>query len=266
MVLLAAIWLLLPPQVAGQEGTVTGTLSLDGVPVTLKHVYASAQPGFFDKSTEDIRILLSDVALSDSDRADVFALIHLGRDGNAHIIEVVIDADGQPISGSLFAKAFDGQVSASGMHTFTPERFDRTTIAGRLYVDPPRDFMRVRFAYDVHFTAPIPRPPTAAERVAALASPPGRAAQAYVAAALAGDLPGLVRTLTAAAAAPFRARDGAARLKALHEDMPADSAVVALVLQTDGTMLATVEGHRDGLVIGYTLKLVQVAGVWKVGS
>jgi hypothetical protein len=257
---------LLSPQAAGQEGTVTGALSLDGVPVTLKHVYASAQPGFFDKNTEDVRILLSDVALSDSDRADVFALIHLGRDGNAHIIEVVIDADGHPISGSFFARAFDGQVSASGMHTFTRERLERTTIAGRLYVDPPREFMKVRFAYDVHFTAPIPRPPTAAERVAALASPPGRAAQAYVAAALAGDLPGFVRTLTAAAAASYRASDGAARLKALHDDLPADSAVVGLAPQTDGTVLASVEGHRDGVVIGYTLKLVQVAGAWKVGS
>jgi hypothetical protein len=126
--------------------------------------------------------------------------------------------------------------------------------------------MKVRFAYDVHFTAPIPRPPTAAERAASLASPPGRAAQAYVAAALSGDLPGLVRTLTAAAAAPYRASDGASRLNALHDDLPADSAVVDLVLQTDGSVLATVEGHRDGLVIGYTLKLLQIAGVWKVGT
>ena len=196
----------------------------------------------------------------------MFALLHLGREGHAHIVEVVIDADGHPISGSFFATAFDGQVSASGMHTFTRERFDRTTIAGRLFVDPPRDFMKVRFAYDVHFTAPIPRPPTEAERIAAVASPPGRAAQAYVAAALAGDLPGLVRALTTAAAAPYRGADGAARLKELHDDMPADSAVVGLVPQTDGTLLASVEGHRDGLVIGYTLKLVKEAGAWKVGK
>ena len=65
MELLALLALLaaLPPRAAGQEGTVTGTLTLDGVPVAITHVYATAHPGFFDKKTEDIHVLLSDEVL-----------------------------------------------------------------------------------------------------------------------------------------------------------------------------------------------------------
>lgn len=247
----------------------TGTLTLDGVPVALTHVYASAGPGFFDKKTEDVRVLLSDVALSDEARADVFTLTKLARDGQARIVEVVIDADGSPIAGALFAKNFDGMVSATGMHKFTRERLERRLIAGRLSVDDPHTFMGVTYQYDARFTAPIPRPPTAEELAATLASPPARAASAHVAAIRRGQLAAFLATLTASAAEDYRGPDALAKLKQLGVDMPPDSRVVGLVPQTDGSVLASVEGHRadDGMVIGYTLKMVQDgSGAWKVGK
>ncbi len=174
----------------------TGTLTLDGVPVPLTHVYATAQPGFFDKKKEDIHVLLSSVALSDEERGDAFALIELARQGKVSAVEVVIDAEGSPIGGSLFAKGFGGMVSAAGMHEFARERLERSVIAGRLSVKEPHTFMGVTYQYDARFTAPIPRPPTADELAAALSSPPALAAGAYVAAVHAGQLPGLLATLT----------------------------------------------------------------------
>lgn len=150
----------------------TGTLTIDGVPVAIAHVYATAQPGFFDKKSEDVHVLLSDVALSDQARGNVFELIRLARDGAAHMLEVIIDSQGSPIGGSLFAKGFDGMVSAAGMHKFTRERLELAAVAGRLSVDEPHTFMGVTWHYDVRFAAPIPRPPTAEEQTAALASPP----------------------------------------------------------------------------------------------
>ena len=36
----------------------------DGKPINLAHAYASAQPGFFDQQTEDIRVLLTDLPLA----------------------------------------------------------------------------------------------------------------------------------------------------------------------------------------------------------
>ncbi len=264
--LLAATVLALAPQAAGREGTVTGALSLNGAPVTISHVYASAQPGFFDRKTEDVRLLFSDVPLSDDDRADVFALIHLGRDGKAHILEVVLDHEGQPISGSIFAKEFGGQVSVSGMHRFERERFERAAVAGRMFTNAPHEFMSVAFRYDLRFSAPIPRPPTAAERAAALASAPARAARAYVAALLRGDLAAVQAAMTADAAAAFAGPGGAARLADLRGDTPPDSAVAELEPQTDGSVLAKVEGHRDGIVVGSTLRMIETPSGWKVGK
>jgi hypothetical protein len=266
---LALLCVLLSPPVgaAGREGTVAGTLTLNGVPVAIAHVYATAEPGFFDPTKEDVHVLLSDAALSDEERADVFALQALAREGRLRAVEVVIDADGAPIAGSLFAKEFEGMVSATGMHRFTRERLDRTGIAGRLAVEEPHAFMGVTFQYEARFTAPIPRPPTPEERAAQLRSPAAQAAAAYVAAIHTRGLATFIATLSAEAATDYRGPDGAAKLGALADDMPDDARVVSLVPQTDGSVLASVEGHRaaDGMVIAYTLRMVEEGGAWKVG-
>src|SRR5262249_48318145 len=127
-------------QAAGREGTVTGTLTLDDETTTLRHVYAAAEPGFFDKKTEDVHILFSDVPLSDATREDRFAMIHLARDGKAHILEVVIDQEGHPIGGAILAKKFDGEVSVAGMHRLTRDRWERTLVEGRLDMESPHTF------------------------------------------------------------------------------------------------------------------------------
>jgi hypothetical protein len=216
-------------QPLSQEGTASGRLTVDAVTVPLTHAYASAQPGFFDKNTEDIRIILSDVTLPETARTDIFELIKLAREDRAHIVEVVIDTSGSPISGSIYAKAFDGMLSASGMHQFTRGKMERTIISGRLAVPEPRTFSGKTWQYDAAFSAPIPRPPTAEEVAAAIASPPAQAA-----------------------------------MKQLPKDAPPDMRVVGAKTEADGSVLVSVEGHQDGIIIGYTLKMMLVEGAWKV--
>jgi len=178
----------------------------------------------------------------------------------------VLDKDGEAISGSIFAKEFDGQVSVTGMHAFERERFEHAAISGRMYVDAPHEFRNVTFQYDLRFSAPIPRAMTAAERAAALTSPPARAATAYIAAVRRSDLAAVQAGMTADAAAAFRGPDGAAGLAGLRGDMPADAAVVELEPQTDGSILAKIEGHRDGIVVGTTLRMIETPDGWKVGK
>jgi hypothetical protein len=266
--ILALVVAVLSVQAAGREGTVTGTLTLNGESTPLTHVYASVEPGIFDKSTEDVHLLLSDVALSDDTRADTFDMIHLARDGKARILEVVIDASGRPIGGSIYAKHFEGMVSVAGMHVLSRDRWERTVIEGRLSMDSPRQFMGVTFRYDARFTVPIPRPPTVEELAAARESPPALAATAYVGAVRRGDLPSFLTTLSPSAAVDYRGTDGARKLRELRADMPADTQVTTLTLQTDGSVLVAVEGHRpsDHIVIGYTLRMIRENGVWKVGK
>jgi hypothetical protein len=218
------------------DGTASGQLIVNAVTVPLTHAYAIAQPGFFDKSKEDVRVLLSSVPLSKDALEDMFELIKLARTDRGHIVEVVIDASGAPISGAIYTKAFDGMVSASGMHTFTREHFERKRIAGRLAVTDPHTFSGVTWRYDATFSAAIPRKPTPEEFAVALASPPAKTAEAYVAAAI---------------------KRGA---------MVKDARVTGVETQPDGSVLVTVEGHENAIVIGYTLQVVRDGAGWKVSK
>lgn len=267
LVLLAALLLLSAhTRPAPETGTASGTLTLNGTRFALMHAYASARPGFFDKTTEDVRVLLSDVAIPDSALTDVFDLIHLARDGKAHVVEVLLNSTGTPIGGGIFAEAFGGNVSLAGPHRFEPTRFDSKAIAGRMWMNEPSSFVNVTFHYDATFSAPIPRPPTEAEIAATLTTPPALAASAYLAAVRTGDLSAVRRLLNDAAAADYSGADAANRLAQAQADIPPDSRVVHLRMQSDGTALADVEGHEQGIVIGAILKMVQERGVWKVGK
>ncbi len=230
----------------------------------MRYAYAAARPGFFDKATEDIRVLLSDVPLPDSARTDVFELIRLARDGKARVVEVLINAEGEPIAGGLFAPDFNGMVSIAGVHRFVGGTRERTRIAGRLQMESASSFVGVTFVYDATFSATIPRPPTEEELAAELASPPARAAEAYLAAIRQGDLVALASTVTAAAGSAFRAPDGAAGLATLRADFPPDSHVVRLIATGESRATATVEGHRNGIIIETTLQLVLEDGGWRV--
>lgn len=267
LVLLAALFLLSAhTRPAPEAGTAAGTLTLNGTRFALMHAYASAQPGFFDKTTEDVRVLLSDVALPDSALADVFDIIHQARDGKAHVVEVLLDSTGTPIGGGIFADAFGGKVSIAGPHRFERARFESKAIEGRMWMNEPSSFMNVTFHYDATFSARIPRPPTEAEIAATLATPPALAASAYLRAVRSGDLSAVRKLLNDAAATDYSAADAADRLAQVRADIPPDSRVVLLRMQTDGTALADVEGHEQGIVIGVILKMVQERGVWKVGK
>ena len=72
--LVAAVVVLWAATASAQPGTVTGTMTVNGKPFALRHVYASAQPAFFDKKSEDVRVLFTDVPLDEKQRADIFAI------------------------------------------------------------------------------------------------------------------------------------------------------------------------------------------------
>jgi hypothetical protein len=253
-----------PSGVSAQDGTASGHLTLNGETTPLTRAYASAQPGFFDKTREDIRILLSDVELPDSALEDVFELIHLGRDGKARIVEVVLDADAAPISGAIYAKAFDGSVSVTGMHRFARQVVEHGLVAGRLSMDEPKSFQGVTFQYDATFSARIPRAPTAEEVAAAIASPPGVAAARCVDALRSGNREAFLSTLSGGAAAAYSGPEGAKRFEALRTDTPADSHLVGLERPSDSTAHAIVNGTRDGIVIEFQIELALEGGTWLV--
>jgi hypothetical protein len=247
-----------------QDGTATGTLTLNGTSTTLKYAYASPQPAFFDKKAEDIRVLLSDVPLPPSVRTDDVEMIKLARDDRARIVEVVLDARGEPLTGAIFAKPFNGMASLSGMHRFDRDRLDPTSVAGRLSVDAAHTFMDVTYRYDVTFSARIPRPPTPAEAAAALTTLPARAAAAYLAAVRNNRLADFLQTLAPAMSERYSGPDANRRFAELRAEIPPDTRLVKLDTQEDGTVVATLEGHERGIVVAYELTMVRIGDQWKV--
>jgi hypothetical protein len=188
----------------------------------------------------------------------------MGRDGRAHVVEVVLDAEAAPISGAIYAKAFDGSVSMTGMHRFAKQVFEHARVAGRLSMDEPRSFHGVTFQYDATFAARIPRPPTAEEVAAAIASPPGAAAAQCVDAIRAGNLAAFVSTLAGGTAAAYSGPEGAARFEALRKETPQDSHLAGLERPSDTTASAIVNGTRDGIVIEFQIELALEGGAWLV--
>jgi hypothetical protein len=205
---------------AAQDNRASGALTINGGRTPLSFVYASARPGFFEKSKEDIRILLSDVALTSEERDDDFALIRRGRDNTAHIVEVVLDASGSPIAGALYAPVFSGMLSATGMHVFQRTTFDRDGVAGRLSTNPPREIGGVTWSYDADFAVKVSRRPTAEERAATAHSPAGDAAARYVIALLGGDLAALRQVLTVSAARTHAGSNGPSWLDRERREWP----------------------------------------------
>jgi hypothetical protein len=264
VVLVLTATLALPPPLHAQDGRATGRVTLNGASADLAHGYASARPGFFDRNAEDIRVLLSDQPLGEKARTDVFELIGLARQGKVTAIEVFIDATGQVVSGAFFARAFEGMISAAGVHRFVERERSRTRLAGRLWMERPSTFAGVTFQYEVTFDAAIPRPPTPEELAAELASAPGRLAASHVQAIVRGDFDAFVATLSEAAAASYRTGDGLARFESLRRETPADSHVVRVVGAGPARATATIEGSRGSIAIEFTLDLSSDTGTWRV--
>lgn len=251
-------------QAAGNDST-SGSLVVNGQTTTLRHAYATAQKGFFDKNTEDIRILLSDIELPEPVRNDNFALAKLARAGTFHGVEVIVNASGEPLTGTIFVNAFNGMLSVAGVHRFADAAITRTGIAGRLSMDAPGTLDRVTYRYDATFAAAIPRPATAAELLAQRDSAPGRAAASYLAALRQSDPLVLAALLATDDADQYRGVGGRQRFERLRAETPADSHVIAVTIaETNQAADVVVNGTRDGIVIEFTLKLTLQDGNWKI--
>jgi hypothetical protein len=261
---LTAVALLCTTTVHAQPENARGGITVNGRQFALRFAYTTVKPGFFDKSTEDVRVLLTDVPVAEPLRGDVFALSRLARSGQLHGIDVVLDASGEPMSGFLFVDAFDGMVSVAGMHRFERTALERSLISGRLFTAGPHTFSGVTWAYDVTFSSTIARPPTAEEAAAALNSPAALAASAHLA-AIQTSFDAFVATLTRSSAAAFRSPGGLERFSGLRAETPPDSRVVALANGPGDTRVATVQAvRRDGIIVEFFLSIRQEDNIWKI--
>ena len=151
-----------PPQ---SSGNASGKFTVGDKSTELRYVRAREGKDPFDSTKQQIRVILSDAPISDNDMEDPFALSDGAQAGKLHAVEVVLSLDGEPTGGSLYHQAFGpGHVTVSGMHIFDRKTLDDKTLAGRLYMKEPSDFMDTTFVYDATFTTALEHEPKPAGR------------------------------------------------------------------------------------------------------
>ena len=268
--ILAAGVAAMAPRVAAAEGKAEGKLTVAGKSTDVKYAYASAGPGFFDKTKEDVTVIVSDVPLDAKALEDEFERMKMADAGKLHAFEITFGADATPISTSFRHNGFT-KASPSGLSSedvFVKKVFDAKTIEGSYKSAKPHEFFGTTYSFDVTFKADITRkakpvPPTAAETAAAQKSPQAKVYTDFLNAVQKEDL-GALRKLFTVEQAKHLDDPDAKKMVGLIKMMSATDIQVLKVTEKGDTADLTVSGKQDGKVVNGVVHMVKESGAWKV--
>jgi hypothetical protein len=266
----ASLAVLCFPLVGADDGTASGTITVNGKTTKLSHAYARAVPGFFDKTKEDVVVILTDVPLDAKALEDQFERIHLADAGKLHAFEITLDAEGKPISTAFRDNGFK-KASPSGLSSadvFTKKVFDGRTVEGSYKSAKVSEFFGETYAFDVSFRADVTRaakvvPPTAAETAAAQKTPQAAVYAAFLRAIQKEDLPALKKLFSKEQAKNLDDPD-AKKMVGMVKMMSATDIKVLKVVETGDASDLTVAGKQDGKAVNGMVHMVKEGGSWKV--
>jgi hypothetical protein len=270
LALFTACGLLASPAARAADGKAEGTITVNGKTTKLAHAYARAVKGFFDKTKEDVEVILTDVPLEAKALEDQFERIHMADAGKLHAFEITIDADGKVIS-TAFRDAGFKKASPSGLSSedvFTKKTFDGKTVEGRYKSAKPHEFFGETYSFDVSFKADVAHapkavPPTAAETAAALKSPQAAVYADYLRALQKEDV-GALRKLFSKEQAKNLDDPEAKKMVGMVRMMSPTEIKVLKVVETGDKADLTVAGKQDGGVASGVVHMVKEGGAWKV--
>jgi hypothetical protein len=159
LALFAAFGLLASPAARAADGKAEGTITVNGKTTKLSYAYARAVKGFFDKTKEDVVVILTDVPLEGKALEDQFERSRMADAGKLHAFEITINADGKPISTAFRDNGFK-KASPSGLSSadvFTKKVFDGRTVEGSYKSAKESDFFGETYSFDVSFKADVTR-------------------------------------------------------------------------------------------------------------
>jgi hypothetical protein len=205
------VFILFAAVAVADEGVATGKLTLGGKTAALTHAYAVAQPDTFDKTKENVLILLSDVAVPNDSLWDDFPGLKLAGAGQLHAILVVLNADRSVKSASILHNAFPDTDSFYGLPQPKVElkTFDGKHVAGTLSSGKGVQLEKKNFDFSATFSAPIlHRPAPTATGAAAAQTAPGKVVLAFLKALSAGDKARMRKLMTAEYGKPLDGPQG----------------------------------------------------------
>jgi len=246
-----------------------GQLTVAGNKVQMHYAYAMAQPGFFDKTKEDIVLLVSNIPLTDKAIEDQWERNTLVSDGTLKTVEVTINSEQQPISVSVKHPAFKASPSGfSSNYIVELKTFNEKNVEGRIYCKTEQEFFDMVYTFDFTFKAEVRRkkelpPPTEAEKAIAAKSPQAAVYLEYVEAVNAGDVKILKKVLAAEVARELDGPDGKEMLEFMQIVNPPKAEFNRITEKGDSATLmlsAQDEGHD---LIG-TIEFIKEDNQWKI--
>ena len=267
---LASFGLLAAPAARAADGTASGTITVNGKTTKLSHAYARAVPGFFDKTKEDVQVILSDVPLDGKALEDQFERKKLADAGKLHAFEITLNAAGEPISTAFRDNGFK-RASPSGLSSadvFTKKVFDGKTVEGSYRSAKESEFFDNTYSFDVSFRAAVTHapkvvPPTAAETLAAQKTPQAAAYADFLRAIQKEDIPALRKLFTKEQAKNLDDPE-ARKMVGMVKMMSPTEIKVLKVVETGDKADLTVTGKQDGSVASGVVHMVKEGGAWKV--
>ena len=153
----AAVFALVASAAHAQEGTATGTFTVNGKATKLAYAYVTTEPTA-DKSGEVFLVTLSDVKLTPQQLEFPFGLQGAMKAGTVHAVVAEIDATKKVVNAMLYDKAFGTDlVSEGGASNKFEGVIDKNSVSGKLYRSAPGETNKVTFDFTATFKAPIQR-------------------------------------------------------------------------------------------------------------
>ena len=261
--------LLALPAAAGEQGTATGTLTLGSATTHLTHAYALVRPDTFDKTKENVLVVLSDSAIPDDALWEDFPGLKLASTGKLHAVQVELNADKSVKSAAILHESFVDSQSFQGIENpvFQVATFDGKTVEGKLFSKGPQALAGKKFEFTATFRAPLlRRPAPTATGAAAAQTAPAKVVLAFLQAAAAGDKAAIRKLLTAEYGKPLDGPMAKNIMAAWKAGRPNPATTEISKADIRGTEADVVIADKSTGNMAAKFTLVLEGGGWKIDS
>ncbi|NJD55809.1 MAG: nuclear transport factor 2 family protein [Nitrospirae bacterium] len=255
-----------------ESGSASGTVTIDGSKLRLKHAYGMAQPNTFDKQKTDIAVLITEQPLPEDALSELEDLMDATQKQHNWVF-FKINAEGKPIYEVLdHPKLGNSHLMMSGFThaAFTAKTLGKGRVEGTFETGKAVDFMGYQYEIKVVFQTPLvqaklPEPlpdEKSGSSLPAGGGKPGKAYLAYVKAILTGDVKSIRRFLSPDKAdlTDDELKEG---LELLRQMTPEDLKIIKGFTAGDRAVLyvaGTVEKEKE---YG-TIEMKKTGGEWQI--
>lgn len=250
-------------------GNASGTLTIQGNNIELKHVYAQQLRGDAGGTGRPVQVVITDRPVPEEARNDTGAMMDLYGAGQLHGVKVEYTPDGSSVSIVFMSNLIDGSISFSqGGSDVRPKVFTATRIENTLDLSERKTgdtsiALKASFAADVAPYVEEPEP-TPADAAAARNAPQTKVYLALLKAVHAGDKAGIMAHVDPERRAMVDTPEFPELLKMIQGMTPKQVKVLKLTESGDKSVLLVEAKNEEGGLMRGKITLTKGPGGWFV--